>query len=81
MAYTGQYDLSFSEEDEIALYDRMQHLWGDTLPKLLLAESEAEFDAILDEYVNLREEDGYEDFKAAATKLYQENKAKLGIEE
>ena len=81
VAYTGQYDLSFKDEDMASLYDRMQYLWGETLPRLLLASSEEEFDRILETYVEEREADGYDAFKAAATQLFEQNKEKLGIEE
>lgn len=80
-AYTGQYDLNFTEPKMVALYDRMQYLWGETLPKLLLADSEEEFDAILEAYVEEREAEGYEEFKDAATELFKANKEKMGIEE
>lgn len=81
VAYTSQYDLSFSDSQTAALYDRMQYLWGETLPKLLMAESDEAFDQILEDYVSQREEDGYDQFVAAATRQYQLNKQRLGIEE
>lgn len=80
-AYTGQYDLTFQDPEMAALYMRMQYLWSETLPKLLLASSESEFDEVLQEYVQKREEEGYNEFKEAATEKYKENKEKLGIEE
>lgn len=80
-AYTGQYDLSFKDSKKAALYDRMQYLWAETLPKLLLSQSEEEFDKIMDAYVREREAEGYEEFKAAATEQFKMNKEKLGIEE
>ncbi len=81
VAYTGQYDLSFSDPQTAALYDHMQYLWGITLPKLLMADSDEEFDRILEEYVQTREEEGYAQFAAAATQMYKLNKQKLGMEE
>ena len=59
----------------------MQYLWAETLPKLLLSQSEEEFDKIMDAYVREREAEGYEEFKAAATEQFKMNKEKLGIEE
>ena len=82
VAYTGQYDLDFGEDTAAAkLYINMKHLWGDTLPKLLLAKSEAEFDAVLQDYIVKRNQAGYADFQSIATEKIRMNKEKLGIDQ
>lgn len=80
--YSGQYELNFGEDAEMTnIYDNLSALWGDTLPRLLLADTEKEFDEILEEYICEREENNYREFCEAVTKLYKANKEKLGIEE
>ncbi|XEC95402.1 extracellular solute-binding protein [Paenibacillus tarimensis] len=51
--------------------------WGKTLPKLLLSKSEAEFDAILDDYLKFREKNGYAELEAYRQQKYEENVKKL----
>ncbi|MDD3795754.1 MAG: extracellular solute-binding protein [Lachnospiraceae bacterium] len=80
VAYTGQYDLDFSEDVENnRLYVKMQQLWGSALRDLLLAESDARFDALLQEYLEVRQAEGYDAFAVAATEEYRRNKEKLGL--
>lgn len=80
VAYTGQYDLDFLEDEENARrYAAMKKLWGSTLESLLLAEDEEEFDLVLQNYKKEREEVGYEAFAQAAESQYRENKKKLGF--
>ena len=54
-------------------------LWGETLPKLILAKSDTEFDQLLNDYLAKRVELGYDKVVAARNELYQMNKARLGI--
>ncbi|MFC5466324.1 extracellular solute-binding protein [Lederbergia graminis] len=51
--------------------------WGKTLPKLILAESDSEFDKIFDEFIEKRDELGYKKVREYQTKKFQENKAKI----
>ena len=55
-------------------------MWSETLPKLLLAESEERFDEILAEFVKKREDYGFQDIQAEKTELMKMTKEKMGIE-
>lgn len=79
-AYTSQYSTNFNGDTVLAaLEEKQQKIWGDTLPKLLLADSDQEFDRILDEYLKLREENGYGAYAESMTEVYRQNKEKLGF--
>ena len=79
--YDGAYDISFPLESVYAKTDaQINKLWSETLPKLLLAENEAEFDEILAEFVAERESLGYEILMEEKTVYMIEAKEKLGIE-
>ena len=81
-AYTSQYSTNFNGDTVLAaLEEKQQKIWGDTLPKLLLADSDQEFDRILDEYLKLREENGYGAYAESMTEVYRQNKEKLGFSE
>ena len=81
-AYTSQYSTNFNGDTVLAaLEEKQQKIWGDTLPKLLLADSDQEFDRILDEYLKLREENGYGAYAKSMTEVYRQNKEKLGFSE
>ena len=81
-AYTSQYSTNFNGDTVLAaLEEKQQKIWGDTLPKLLLADSDQEFDRILDEYLKLREENGYGTYAESMTEVYRQNKEKLGFSE
>lgn len=78
--YLGQYELNFGEDTEMtSIYEKLQSVWADTLPRLLLAESEQEFDSILNTYIEERIDNRYEEFTEKATQLFQNNKIKMGI--
>lgn len=80
--YTGQYDMNFEDDTRsMAIYNRLLRIWSDTLPRLLMAESEEAFDLILQEYIRERVANGYEEFCQAATEIFQKNKERIGIEE
>ncbi|QHW32495.1 extracellular solute-binding protein [Paenibacillus rhizovicinus] len=53
-------------------------LWGDTLPKLLLAKSEDEFDTVFSEFLEKRNTYGYEKVMAYREAKYEDNVKKLG---
>lgn len=80
--YLGQYELNFGEDLEMTnVYEKLQSVWADTLPKLLLAESEEEFARILDTYIEEREESRYAEFADAASELFEKNMERMGIED
>lgn len=79
--YTAQYDMNFDENIKAAvIYKNQQKLWGDTLPRLLLAENDEEFDRILADYKEKREANGYETFVQEANERFQKNKELFGME-
>ncbi len=81
IVYNGQYDMVFpagSEETEVD--DRISELWSETLPALLLATSEQEFDQILETFNQKRDEMGFVELMEKKTACMQESKKKLGIE-
>ena len=79
--YDGQYDVYLPAESAFAKTDeKIKSLWSETLPELLLAPSEAEFDAIFDEFVERRAALGYEALMEEKTAYMIEAKEKLGIE-
>ena len=63
--------------DEDLIYQEIQRRWGKDLSNLIRAESEAEFDKILNNFNKFKYEKGYEKIQAAQTKLMERNKAKL----
>lgn len=72
------YEVSYVPGSDAARIDaREQLLWGETLPQLLLAESDAEFDEILAAYVTDREEAGWELLQAEKERQYAANREKL----
>lgn len=80
--YMGQYELNFREDTEMAnIYEKQQSIWGETLPRLLLAESEEQFDNILFEYKEEQRKNRYDEFAEAASELFASNKEKMGISE
>lgn len=80
-AYDGQYDIYLPAGSEYAIVDaRINKLWSETLPKLLLAPTESDFDTILADFVAQREALGYEALMEEKTVYMIEAKEKLGIE-
>ncbi|MEJ8303166.1 extracellular solute-binding protein [Saccharibacillus sacchari] len=57
---------------------KLGQLWGKTLPKLLLASTEAEFDQIWSDYQQKRESTGLADVQAYQQTEYEKNLEKLG---
>ena len=79
--YLAQYDYSFSEESEAGnAYRNIQKLWGKVLPRLLTAESEEQFDWLMEKFVDKREKLGYQLVKESMQQQMTEAKEKLGIE-
>lgn len=56
---------------------KIGQLWGKTLPKLLLAKTDEEFDKLFDEFLKKREEAGYEKVRAYQQQKYEENVKRL----
>ena len=80
-AYTGQYDIVFENETEIAnAYSQIENEWGIVLPKLILSSSEAEFDSIFEEFKRKRDTLNYDKILEEATKQMNEQKKKLDLE-
>ena len=79
--YIGQYEISFDANTKEGNADKkIKEAWGETLPKLLLASSEEEFDAVLAAYVKKREELGFSLVMEASTRQVNEAKERLGLE-
>ncbi|MDD7739645.1 MAG: extracellular solute-binding protein [Lachnospiraceae bacterium] len=70
---------SGTEESEIK--QDIDLLWGSTLPKLITAASDEEFDAILSDFFEQRDSLGWEKLLSYQQTKYEENLKKLGIEE
>ncbi len=78
--YTGQYEIRFPKNStEAAINNEIQQEWGRVLPRLLLAESEEKFDTILQEFVERRNELGYNKVLTVSTQIMNENKEKMGL--
>ena len=79
--YMGEYELTIlSDSAEGVANDKINTLWSKTLPRLLLAETDEEFDEILADFVTERDELGYELVVNEATRQFSENKKKLGLD-
>ncbi len=79
--YNGQYDSFLPLDSEEAYIDtKILTLWSETLPQLLLADSEEEFDRIFAEYLEIRDAYGYDKLVRAKNALMKQAKEKLGIE-
>lgn len=78
--YNEQYDsfLPYGSKEAFA-ENKIIALWSQTLPRLLLAESEEQFDEIFAEFVEQREACGFEEVQAMKTKLMEQAKEKLGM--
>lgn len=74
-AFDGINPTGDSEEGIAA--NRIAQEWGKTLPRLLLAKSDEEFDKIFNEFLKKRKEYGYDKVLQYQQKKYEENKKKL----
>ncbi len=81
VVYNGQYDSCLPLDSEAAYIDtRITTLWSQTLPKLLMADSAERFDEIFADFLEKREEYGYEELRQVRNELMKQAKEKLGIE-
>lgn len=79
--YLGQYEISFDANTEAGNCDtKIKQLWSQTLPELLLAPSEEEFDRIFAEFVEKREGLGFDIVMEESTRQMNEAKVRLGLE-
>ncbi|MDD2971261.1 MAG: extracellular solute-binding protein [Lachnospiraceae bacterium] len=79
-AYAGQYDYQPTQKiKDSAMYDELNQLWGETLPSLLLADSDEEFDRIVSEAVVQREKMGFSKVQAEKTENMKRAKEKLDM--
>lgn len=80
--YLAQYEINLDSETPAGHAHRdIQLLWGETLPALLLAPTEEEFDRIFAEYVKQREALGFAEVMEAGWQQVTENKKKMGLEQ
>lgn len=81
VVYNGQYDAFLPNGSREAYEDKkIERLWSETLPRLLLAESEEKFDRIFADFLEKRETYGFQEVKAAKTELMRQAKEKMGID-
>ncbi len=78
--YLGQYEVNYSKNEVAANADiQIKKLWSEILPKLLLAESDEEFDKLIQEFKRRRMDMDYGDWLAESNRQIKENKEKLGM--
>lgn len=77
----SEFDLidPLANSDEGIILGKIKDLRGKTLPKLLMASSEAEFDKLFNDYIKKQEELGLDKVMAFQQTKYEENKKKLGM--
>ncbi len=75
------YEINYETDSDAGNIDiNIKKLWSEILPQLLLAKDEQEFDNLMAEYVEHREQMGYDICVEESIKRMKENKRKLGIE-
>lgn len=73
VVYNGQYDVVFdSGSKEASEEDKITKLWSQTLPALLMAPSEEEFDTLFEEFIEKRDELGYTDVMEKKYGIYEQ---------
>jgi len=78
--YTGEYDVILQDNSAAAQANsRIEKLWSETLPRLLLTKSDKEFDELLAQYVDERDSLGYAQVMKEKKKQVDANKKRLGI--
>ncbi len=79
--YFAQYDNidPLPDTDLGISLDKIKRKWSEALPKMLLAENEAEFDKIFNAFLEYREENGYKDIVEYQQQKIEENKERLGM--
>lgn len=79
--YLGEYEVTKQDDSEMSrINSRIDKLWGKTLPRLLLAKSDEEFDQLFETFVEERETLGYSQLVKDHQKTMEENKKRLGME-
>lgn len=79
--YLGQYEVKYETNTEAGNADvNIKKLWSQTLPKLLLAGSDEEFDALMEEFVAERQKLGYDVLMEESERQVKEAKERLGME-
>lgn len=79
--YLGEYEITKQDDSEMSrINSRIDKLWGKTLPRLLLAKSDEEFDQLFETFVEERETLGYSQLVKEHQKTMEENKKRLGME-
>ena len=78
-AYILEYDVNITEPEAMDASWRIKNEWGGTLPLLLTAPTEEEFDRLLDAFVERRGELGYDIFVEEWTRLVAEAKRRLNL--
>lgn len=82
VVYNGQYEIMYPAGSRASVInEKVTRLWSETLPKLLLAPSEEEFDVLFAEFVVERDKLGYPSMMEAGTAYMLEAKKKLGMME
>lgn len=81
VVYNGQADIVLAAgSKEAAADDKITRLWSQTLPRLLLASSEEEFDEVLQAFVTEREALGFAEVIRSKNAYVKAAKEKLGME-
>ena len=62
--------------DEAIIFDTISRRWGQDLPRLLLAKTDAEFNTIWTDFQKYKKNQGFEKLQARQTQLMNANKAK-----
>lgn len=79
--YMGQYEIVFDTNSVPGNASiKVKKLWSETLPKLLLAPTEEEFEQYLQEYIDKRENLGYSSMMEESTSQMNEAKKRLGLD-
>ena len=82
VVYNGPYDIYLPVESEYADADhKITRLWSETLPKLLLASSEEEFDTIFAAFVEERSRLGFDAVMEEKSVYMNDAKKKMGLNE
>ena len=77
--YMPEYDATITDPEIAAAYQRIREAWGSTLPYLILAPTEAEFDRLFDEFLALRHSLGYDMVAREWMRVVEEAKEKLNF--
>lgn len=68
-----------ADSDEGDILTKAENKWGEILPKLFVAKTDAEFDKIWKDYEDYKASIGYEKALAYQRQKVEENKAKIGM--